>query len=129
MATIGSKPARHDVFIRQGCGLGPYLIEITTSDGTPRDITGWQLEGSLRRSPKASVAVAEVNYDLTDPEAGQLRFWIDAADTFISCGESELDRESKYWLDIDLITLAGTRIPILRGPVSVAAKGDLEPTP
>lgn len=129
MATLGSKPARHDVFIRQGCGLGPYLIAITTSDGTPRDITGWQLEGSLRRSPKASEAVAEVNYDLTDPEAGQLRFWIDAADTFISCGESELDRESKYWLDIDLITLAGTRIPILRGPVSVAAKGDLEPTP
>ena len=129
MSTLGATPARHDFFIRQGCGLGPYRLEITASDGTPRDITGWQLEGSLRRSPKASEAVAEVNYELTNPEAGELRFWIDAADTFIPCGESELDRESKYWLDIDLITPADFRIPILRGPVRVAAKGDLEPTP
>lgn len=129
MSTLGATPARHDFFIRQGCGLGPYRLEITASDGTPRDITGWQLEGSLRRSPKAATAVAEVQYELTDPEAGQLRFWIDQADTLLPCGESELDRESQYWLDVDLITPSDFRIPILRGQVRVAAKGDIEAEP
>ena len=129
MATLGATPARHEFFIRQGCGLGPYRLEITASDGTPRDITGWQLEGSLRRSTKAAAAVAEVKYELIAPADGTLRFWIDQADTLLSCGESELDRESQYWLDVDLVTPAAFRIPILRGPVRVAAKGDIEANP
>ena len=129
MTTLGTQPARHDFFIRQGCGLGPYRIEITASNGTPRDLTGWTLDGSLRRSPRAATVVAEVQHELVDPASGQLRFWIDQEDTFLPCGESELDRESLYWLDIDLITPADFRIPILRGSVRVAAKGDLEPNP
>ena len=69
--------------------------------------------------------MAEVKYELIDPADGTLRFWIDQADTLLSCGESELDRESQYWLDVDLVTQVAFRIPILSGPVRVAAKGDL----
>lgn len=126
---LGSIGKRHDLLIRQGAGFGPYLIEVRTASGAARDITGWTAEGSLRRHASSTVALVDFEFDLPAPTLGQLRFWIDAEDTLpdaLPCGESDLDKESLYYWDFDLITSAGTRIPLLYGSVRVKAKGDVE---
>lgn len=124
---IGRVPKRLDFFLRVGCRFGPFRLEITDQAGEPVDIIGWTIDGSLRRSAKSTTAIAAVQSEISDTETGIARFWIEADDIFLPGGESEMDLQSRYWLDIDLITPDSDRLPLIRGYAHLAPRGDLSP--
>ncbi len=116
------------ITIRQGCGYGPFVMVISNRiTGEPIPLDGWTSDGSLRRSARSRTKIAEIR---TEPQAevGHIKAWIDAEDTIpdvLPCGERVTDAASRYYLDLDLISPDGLRIPIIFGDVVVMAKGDI----
>lgn len=67
--------------VMQGTYVQKY-INMKNSDGTPIDITGWQLRSSLRQHPTAPNVLAELTTEnggfvLVDPVNGRMAFTLD----------------------------------------------------
>lgn len=73
--------------VMQGTFVQKY-INMKASDGSPIDITGWNLRASLRKAPSAPDVLAELTnanggFTIVDSSNGRLAFTLDESVTII----------------------------------------------
>lgn len=122
MATlvIGTKGERLDLLIRQGADFGPYLAEMKNPDGTPVDLTGCVIRGSIRKTPASSAVAAAIEVAITDATAGQYQFGVGhVATSPLKCGVNEKAPESLYVWDLEMQDAMGRVMPLYYGDVGI----------
>ena len=117
MAQIGSIGERLDIILRQGSTLGPFIVTLTDSNGTPIDLTGATITGQVRKnaldtgSPVATFDIVYINR-----VAGQFSFGMAKATTVaIPAGEYQQDEASQYKWDMELTDSLTRCIPLYYG--------------
>lgn len=95
---------KRDLELHQGATLFPVRHQVDNEDGNPRDLTGWQVRGQIRRKALADDVVVTFQTRIApDPTAGWYEWWLsDEQTASIPCGDTLTDPASVYEYDIEL---------------------------
>lgn len=112
-----------DILIRQGGTFGPFSGTMVDTDGTPIDLTGCTIRGSIRhkgldanKAPFPFNLVVTSAYDATGTYSFTLT---DEVTATIPCGESTDLPASQHVWDMELQDAGGQVIPLYYGKVTV----------
>lgn len=101
VSTLGE---RLDLELHQGASLLPVRHTLLQQDGTPVDLTGYQVRGQIRRKALAADVVATFATALApDPTEGWYQFSLtDEQTQAIPCGDKITDQDSLYEWDMEI---------------------------
>lgn len=93
---------RFDIYVEQGATLKiPIVIKV--GESTFFNLANWMPRGQIRRTHRTNEITAEFDFDVTDPENGEMTIILSADTTKdIPAGETDLDERGKYVYDIEL---------------------------
>lgn len=116
--TLGNIGEEMNLLIRQGATFGPFPGSLKNPDGSPVDLTGKTLAGSIRKTP-ASATSYPVSFTIIDPLLGTFEVVIsEEITTTIPTGPALNHPDSKYVWDAEMSDAGGV-IPLYWGTVSV----------
>lgn len=117
--TLGSIGEEMDLLIRQGATFGPHVVTMTNPDGSPVDLTGVLLRGSIRKEPRALVKY-DLTFVITNPTGGVYKmFMLDTETKVLTAGPSLSHVDSRYVWDSEMVDTLGNVIPLYYGKVNV----------
>ena len=120
---IGDIGDRIDLVIRRGASFGPHQVSMANPDGTPVNLTGASVRGSIRVTHDAATAAADLVVTMIDALAGTFSFELPVSATATLAGGKNLaDRAGAHVWDMEIEYADGIVRPLYWGVVQVMAE-------
>lgn len=112
---------RYDLTVYQGETFD-LLLRLKNENGTPFDLTGWQVRGQIRKTRRSVDVVANFEFVISNPITGEIQVILpfDVTEA-IPAGETVSDLRSRYVYDIEIFNSQTNVVKrILEGYVRVS---------
>lgn len=127
---LGTLGERLQITCRQGASLGPFTAKMRNADGTPVDLTGSLIRGTVRRTQADADALASIETAISDPTGGVYMFGLSSRITAgLPAGVNIQDPNAKLVWDLELVDSQGRVTPLYYGPFFNVLGVTREPVP
>ena len=114
---------RWDLQIKQGSSFGPFTTTLVNPNGTPVDLTGCTVRGSIRKTRLSTTVTAALTVTSDYDATGVFVFSLTPTETAaIEAGESLNSAASQYVWDLELLDSANRVTSIAWGAIQVLAE-------